>query len=65
MKQLLAITLASAASLLATATAHAVEVTELVTEIGAQKASVSTIGMTILGVIVAIVCFNWIRRAIK
>ena len=42
-----------------------VDVAALVTEITAQKASVSTIGIAILGVILAIVCFNWIRRSIK
>ena len=42
-----------------------VDVTSLVAEITAQKASVGTIGIAILGVVLAIVCFNWIRRSIK
>lgn len=48
-----------------TAHAQAIDVASLVTEITAQKASVGTIGLAILGVVLAIVCFNWIRRSIK
>lgn len=61
--------LAIPAYLAATGTAMAqstgVDVSGLVTEIGAQKASVSSIGLAILGVVLAIVCFAWIRRSIK
>lgn len=55
------------AYLMATASAHAeaVDVTSLVADITGQKASVGAIGIAILGVVLAIVCFNWIRRSIK
>ncbi|PIG00386.1 major capsid protein [Comamonas sp. 26] len=48
-----------------TAHAEAVDVTTLVADITGQKASVGSIGLAILGVVLAIVCFNWIRRSIK
>jgi hypothetical protein len=61
--------LAIPAYLAATGTALAqstgVDVTSLASEITAQKTSVTTIGLAILGVVLAIVCFNWIRRSIK
>lgn len=50
---------------LTAAHAEAVDVTALVADITGQKASVGLIGMAILGVVLAIVCFNWIRRSIK
>lgn len=42
-----------------------VDVTPVVTEITASKASIALIGTTVLGVIVALAVFVWIRRAIK
>lgn len=42
-----------------------VDVTPVVTEITASKASIGLIGTTVLGVIVALAVFVWIRRAIK
>ena len=45
--------------------ADALDVSPLVTDISAQKTNVGTIGMAILGIIVAIACFMWIRRCIK
>lgn len=47
------------------AQAQGIDVSGIVTDIGNQKASVSDIGMVILGVVVAIACFAWIRRSIK
>lgn len=66
MKKLKAALLAIPAYVMATAAhAEAVDVTALVADITGQKASVGLIGMAILGVVLAIVCFNWIRRSIK
>lgn len=62
---LLAIPAYVAATGTALAQSTGVDVTSLSSEITAQKASVTTIGMAILGVVLAIVCFNWIRRSIK
>ncbi len=42
-----------------------VDVTDVVAEIGGAKTTVGTIGTTVLGVIVALAVFVWIRRAIK
>lgn len=49
----------------ASAQAAAVDVSGVVADIGDQIGSVSDIGMAILGVVVAIACFMWIRRSIK
>ncbi|MEF8686320.1 UNVERIFIED_CONTAM: phage coat protein [Comamonas sp. A-3] len=67
MKKLKTALLAIPAYVMATTAAHAeaVDVTALVADITGQKASVGLIGMAILGVVLAIVCFNWIRRSIK
>ena len=45
--------------------AAAIDVSSIVSDIGDQKTSVADIGMVILGVVVAIACFTWIRRSIK
>lgn len=42
-----------------------VDVTPVVAEISASKTSIGLIGTTVLGVIVALAVFVWIRRAIK
>lgn len=42
-----------------------VDVAPVVTEINASKTSIALIGTTVLGVIVALAVFVWIRRAIK
>jgi hypothetical protein len=49
----------------ATASHAAIDVTALVGEITGVKEPSSQIGMAVLGVIVTIVTFLWIRRAIK
>lgn|GEM_PF-3783442 len=49
----------------ASAQAAAVDVSSVVADIGDQVGSVTNIGMAILGVVVAIACFMWIRRSIK
>lgn len=45
--------------------ATGVDVTPVVAEISGSKASIALIGTTVLGVIVALAVFVWIRRAIK
>lgn len=50
---------------MATASHAAVDVTGLVTEITGTKDPVGLIGMAVLGVIVTVATFLWIRRAIK
>ncbi len=60
---------AAPASLLVSAQAHAqsagVDVSDVVTEISGAKGPIGSIGTTVLGVIVTIAVFVWIRRAIK
>lgn len=69
MKKLKSALVAIPAYALATGQAFAqstgVDVTEVVAEITGAKTSVGTIGVTVLGVIVALAVFVWIRRAIK
>lgn len=57
--------LAIPAFAVSSAQAAGIDVSSVVTDITDQKGSVSEIGMAILGVVVAIACFMWIRRAIK
>lgn len=47
------------------AMAEGVDVAGIVTEITGAKASISTIGIAVLGVIVALAVFAWVRRAIR
>lgn len=42
-----------------------VDVAGIVTEITGAKASISTIGIAVLGVVVALAVFAWVRRAIR
>ncbi len=43
----------------------AVDVTDVVSGITNQSTSIATIGTTILGIIVGIVAFKWVRRVLK
>lgn len=45
------------------ANAAAVDVTSVVTDIGAQAASVASIGAAVLLLLVGIKAFKWVRRA--
>ncbi len=61
MKRFLPVLALSALS--APAFAAAVDVTDVVTDIGAQATSVAAIGGAVLLLIVAIKAFKWVRRA--
>jgi len=43
----------------------AVDVTDVVTGITNQLTSIGTIGVTILGLVVAIAAYRWVKRVIK
>lgn len=47
----------------AAASAAAIDVTAVVTDIGAQLVPIGLIGLAVLGVFVAIKAFQWVRRA--
>ncbi len=44
--------------------AAAVDVTAAVTDIGAQATPVGLVGVAILGVVVAVAAFGWIRKGV-
>lgn len=60
-RALVALPLAAMGGLASAAT----DVTSLVTDIGGEKTSISTIGVAILGVIVAAAVFMWLRKVIR
>lgn len=47
------------------AAAAAVDVADVVTGIGNQLTSIASIGTAILGLVVAIAAYRWVRRVIK
>ena len=49
----------------AAAKAAAVDVTGVVTEIGAQVPSIVAVGGAVLTVVVAVKAFQWVRRALS
>jgi len=58
---------AVAAGLVVTGTASAagIDVTGIVTEIGAQAAPIGLIGVAVLGIAVALKAFKWVRAALS
>lgn len=47
------------------AMAAAVDVADVVTDIGAQLAPIAAIGVAVLGVFVAVKAFKWVRKALS
>jgi hypothetical protein len=47
------------------AAGEAVDVTDVVTKIGAQLVPIGLIGVAVLGVVVAVKAFQWVRRALS
>lgn len=60
-----ALSLAAGAAVMSHPAMAAIDVTDVVTEIEGTKAPVGLIGVAVLGVIVAIAAFGYVRRAIR
>ena len=54
-----------AVSVMASPAMAAIDVTDVVTDIEGTKAPIGLIGVAVLGVIVAIAAFGYVRRAIR
>lgn len=64
LKKLSAVVAVAAVSALSLGSAHAaIDVTDVVTEIGATLAPIGLLGSAVLLVVVAIKAFHWVRRA--
>ncbi|GKS96162.1 major capsid protein [Acidovorax sp. SUPP2825] len=60
-----AVALATAAVMASPMAQAAIDVTPTVTEIGEAKAPIGLIGLAVLGVLVALATFAWVRRSVK
>lgn len=63
--QAAAVALGLAVSVMASPAMAAIDVTDVVTDIEGTKAPIGLIGVAVLGVIVAIAAFGYVRRAIR
>lgn len=57
--------LALGTAVMASPAMAAIDVTDVVTEIEGVKAPIGLIGVAVLGVVVAILAFSYVRRAMK
>lgn len=64
-KMLLAVVASSLALAAGSASAAAIDVADVVTDIGAQAAPVALIGTAVLILFVGIKAFKWVRRALS